>query len=51
MMKTVFIIGCFKSIGSATVEKFISSGWCVSFMDSNIHDAEVLKNKIHTKLC
>lgn len=46
-MKTVFITGGSTGIGSATVEKFIASGWNVSFMDINTSAAESLKNELN----
>lgn len=45
-MKTVFITGGSTGIGAATVRKFISQGWNVSFMDVNAHEANRLTESI-----
>lgn len=45
-MKTVFITGGSTGIGAASVEKFITEGWNVAFMDVNVADGEKLTKKL-----
>ena len=41
-MKTVFITGGSTGIGAASVEKFLTQGWNVGFMDINAKAASEL---------
>lgn len=48
-MKTVFITGGSTGIGAASVAKFLSEGWQVSFMDTNVSAAETLVHSMREK--
>ena len=45
-MKTVFITGGSTGIGAASVEKFLTQGWNVGFMDINAKAAFELMEKL-----